>query len=252
MLAGLNRLARKLTNCGDCARIAPAALLKLDPTLKIVEPGGNLSHAGEKTDRIYLICQGWAVCHCDLEDGNCQVMNFLLPGDFACLGAGIYTRCNTSTTAITRLQVMEFTLARLMAMMRANPDFAHPLLWIAEQENAILAEHLVSVGRRTAYQRTAHLLLELWHRLRQVGLAEGCQFAFPVAQPLFADALGLTPIHISRTIQRLKGNKLIEVQFSSGKRAQILNLPEAMKAASFNSAYLNIANGAERPPVSFP
>ncbi len=101
---------------------------------------------------------------------------------------------------------------------------------------SIAREWLVNVGRRTAYQRTAHLLCELTSRMRWAGLASGPACDMPFTQVELADALGLTPVHLNRTLQWLRGSWLVEL---SGGSLTALDWNEFTRTAEFEPAYLH-------------
>jgi CRP-like cAMP-binding protein len=90
-----------------------------------------------------------------------------------------------------------------------RPQFGLALTWIAVQEAATYAEHIIDVVRRTPTERLSHFLLELHERLHTVGRAEKTSFALPFSQEVMADVLGLSVPHLHRMMQRLRGEKLI-------------------------------------------
>ena len=94
-----------------------------------------------------------------------------------------------------------------------------------------------------AYQRTAHLLCEMVQRLRSAGLANGHACALPLTQIVLADALGLTAVHVNRTLQWLRGEGLIE--FGNG-RLTVWNWLGLNRAGGFDPAYLHQVAAAGR------
>src|SRR5258708_967991 len=138
--------------------------------------GAKLLDPGEPYTSAYLIQDGWALRFRGFPDGRRQIINFLLPGDAFGLGALVLSRPDHMVAAITPLTLSPIAPEALMAMMREQPRVGAAFLWSAAQEEAVLREHIVSIGRRTAYERVAHLLLELMHRLEQVGQASNGSF----------------------------------------------------------------------------
>jgi CRP-like cAMP-binding protein len=99
----------------------------------------------------------------------------------------------------------------------------------------MLREHVVRIGRQSAFNRIGHIFLELFYRLKSRGLTNGHGFDFPVTQEMLANALGLTPIHINRTLKKLRQSGLIEMIDGS------LTLPDPERLArvtSFDNSYL--------------
>jgi CRP-like cAMP-binding protein len=89
------------------------------------------------------------------------------------------------------------------------PQFGLALGWLAVQEAAIYAEHIVDIGRRRPVERLAHFLLEIHSRLLAVGLAQKTSFALPVSQEIMADVLGLSVPHLNRAMQQLRKESFI-------------------------------------------
>ena len=113
-----------------------------------------------------------------------------------------------------------------MRIFNEFPRLGAAILWAASRDEAIVVEHLVSIGRRCAVERTAHLFLELWERLRLVGLTTDNEFACPLNQYVLADALGLTANHVNRMLRQLRERKLLTFE----KSKVIILDPSGLKA----------------------
>ena len=110
-------------------------------------------------------------------------------------------------------------------------------LWCASRDWAIVVEHLVSIGRRSAVERTAHFFLELVERLRLVGLATEKEFSCPLNQYVLADALGLSAIHVNRVLRQLREGELLTLK----GRKVIIHDPVALKKlAGYQGQYLSV------------
>ena len=101
---------------------------------------------------------------------------------------------------------------------------------------AIYREWIVNVGSRDAYSRIAHLICELYLRLKAVGLTNGSSFEAPITQTEIADPTGLSNVHVNRSIQRLRGEGLITLSKST---CTIENWGGLMKASEFDPTYLH-------------
>lgn len=121
-------------------------------------------------------------------------------------------------------------------LLREHPKVAEALWWSTLVDEAVLREWLVNVGQRSAYERMAHLFIELFYRLEVVGLAVGMAFTLPVTQEQLADTLGLTPVHINRTLQRMREEGLIELE---NRRLRILDMGRLCNIAAFDDKYLH-------------
>jgi CRP-like cAMP-binding protein len=118
-------------------------------------------------------------------------------------------------------------------MLRIFSEFPHlgaAILWATSRDEAITVEHLASVGRRSAIERTAHFFLELCGRLFLVGLATEAEFACPLSQSVLADALGLSTIHVNRVLRDLREAKLLTFQ---DHKVTIHNRIELMALAGY-------------------
>jgi len=192
---------------------------------------------GARSDRAFVICEGWVLRHRQLADGRRQILDFLLPGDWAGLTALMFDEADHTVAAVTDLVVVPVPFADLAGLARRQPRLAFAIFWTAAQEEAVIAEHLVDVGRRSAYERVGHLYLELLSRLSLVGAARDGAFAFPLNQATLADALGLSQVHVNRTIQRLRQDGLVLVD---GRRVVIPDRAALERAVDFETAYLHM------------
>jgi CRP-like cAMP-binding protein len=116
------------------------------------------------------------------------------------------------------------------------PRLGAALLWAASRDEAMVVEHLVNIGRRSAIERTAHFFMELAERLSLIGEATETQFECPLSQFVIADALGLTAIHVNRVLRELRELELLTVRKGS---VRIHDLDRLRKLAGFQGGYLN-------------
>ena len=129
-------------------------------------------------------------------------------------------------SVITDVTMSVCSLDAYVQLCYRRPQFGLALSWIAVQEAATYAEHIIDVGRRTPIERLSHFLLELHARLHVVGRAAKTSFALPFSQEVMADVLGMSVPHLNRMMQRLRSEKLI-----SGSERQVEFLdPGAMQA----------------------
>jgi hypothetical protein len=108
----------------------------------------------------------------------------------------------------------------------------------AASEAAILGEHLIDAARRSAYERISHLILELFVRLKGVGLTDDMSFEMPLTQELIGDAVGLTTVHVNRTMRSLREDKLIALD---GRHVTILDFEALSLISDFENSYLGAA-----------
>ncbi len=218
----------------DAARDALRQGVQAGPRVPAYE-----THRDKAPPELCILLEGW-VCHFRLfGNGRRQITSVVVPGDlvdFGFLTSGVsqlYYRA-TTTSRFGRLSVAHFaTLAdEFPSLMRAA-------LRAAATESAIREERVMSLGVRSAVERVAHLFCELRHRLDVVGLvAPDNSYDLPMTQTELGEALGLSMVHVNRTLQALRRDGTITL----GKGRITLHQPERLMALSgFDPAYLGPA-----------
>ena len=133
----------------------------------------------------------------------------ILPGDVIGFPVSFFDRSIYSIVAVSDLTYNLCSLDSYARLCHEQPQFGLALSWLAAQEAAIYAEHIVDLGRRTPVERLAHFLLEIHARLQAVGRAEKASFDLPFSQEVMADVLGLSVPHLNRVMQQLRAERLI-------------------------------------------
>lgn len=201
---------------------------KLDAEQAIFREGESYPHA-------VVILDGWAHRYKLLSDGRKQTFNFILPGETAGLAHALGKESAHTVEAITPARIATIDIDKLLKVAQEKPRLVVGLVWDEMREVAILQEHITSLGRRSALEALTHLILEIQTRLRRVGLANG-SFVLPITQRHMADLLGLSEVHVSRTLQKLRERELIDID--RGK-VVIHMQEEAEDLAEFERKYLN-------------
>jgi len=165
----------------------------------------------DSSEDAYLVQSGWMCMYKLLPDGGRQVLNFPIPGDI--VGVHDVDSIDSPFTfeSLTDADISPIPLS-LLEGAKSSVNVARALRWSAARDAAIMAEHLVNVGRRSALVRTAHLILETALRLRHIGVDVSHEFDCPVNQSWMADALGLTAIHLNRVLRELREAELVTVR----------------------------------------
>jgi CRP-like cAMP-binding protein len=239
-----------LLKLGRFGRINPAerrAVLALLHKSTEVEAHTDLVKQGERLKEAIVIQQGWAMRYRMLDDGRRQIMNFLLPGDLFDLCAFLLTKSDHSIGTITECTVQHIPIKDVTRLFERHPRLGSALWMGGLQEEAMLRERILSLGRRDAEERTAHLLYELWVRLSAIDGRNGRSFESPITQTELADALGLTSVHISRTLNKLRKRGLIEID---RRRVTILKPRSEAEYGEFGHDHLH--DSAPRRSVAPP
>ena len=132
--------------------------------------GRDLVHQGQTDHAAYILNSGWACSYKLLHDGQRQIVDFQIPGDFLGLRSVVLHISDHSIEPVTDIEVTEVHVSDLLEVFSHTPRLATAVLWAASRDEAMVVEHLVGIGRRDAAERMAHFLLELGARLSLVGL----------------------------------------------------------------------------------
>ncbi len=179
------------------------------------EAGELIVRENETHDELYTLLSGWAFRYRTMSDGRRQIFNFLLPGDFAGLQDQLGEAAPHGIEALTDVTLCVFPRDRLWDLYRSHPALGFDLTWLCAHEELIVDENLLSVGRRSATERIAMLLIHLYKRAVSIGLGASDGVLLPLTQQHFADALGLSLVHTNKTLKRLHALGLYT--FKSGK-----------------------------------
>ncbi len=192
--------------------LAPATLSALSAAVAQAQPvraRRELLSEGRAIEAPRLLVRGWAARVRQLPDGRRQFLNFLVPGDV--IGLSDVPRALSTATVIAVTDVMVATPPEASDL----PDLAVAYSLARALDEAQLLAQIVRLGRLNAQERIADLLLELYERLTQNGLARGNAFDVPLTQEILADALGLTSVHVNRMVQQARRDG--DLQWKGGR-----------------------------------
>ena len=178
------------------------------------QAGAHVNKGGSLDFTPWIVGAGWACRLRVLPDGRRQIVSFFLPGDTIGLSEVHHPAIQSTIVAMTDLRLLNSTrLAE--AIDRADQSVPNiiqacrmSVIWM----QARLLDQILRLGRLTALERMAHLLLELHYRMEDVGLAQDGRFPLPLTQSQFGEALGLSLVHVNRTLQQLRRENLIELR----------------------------------------
>lgn len=197
----------------------------------------HLVRAGEELRSSILLLDGWLVRSKDLPSGERQVLEIHVPGDFADLHGFTLKRLDHDLISVTDCTVGIVPHDRLAEISDAHPHLAR-VYWLSTNvDAAITREMTLSLGQRSAISRMAHLFCELYVRLEIVGRTRGNRFEFPLTQRELSEVLGLTVVHVNRTLQELRRRGLVEAE---NRHIAILDRKGLEAVADFDPAYLHL------------
>ena len=214
-----------------------AALQEITRNFRFIDARRDVIAEGDRPRYVHLVLDGWACRYKQLPDGKRQIVAIFVPGDFCDVNVYILKQMDHSIGAITRLKVAMITPEEMNALTAERPRITQALWWHELVTAAVQREWTLNLGQRSAYERLAHLLLELYLRLQTVGRARDGRCDFPLTQNDLADATGLTAVHVNRMLQELRRDGLIELE---RKQLQILDMQRMMDVSMFNPNYLHL------------
>lgn len=209
-----NVLARKLSAYLPLSLDEIRRLNELLSPPTTVKRGKQLIREGDPSHTIFVLLTGWACSYKSLRNGARQIISIPIAGDCVGLRSAVLRTADLSFEVLTDALVSTIDGNSLLRTSYEFPVLGESMLWAAARDEAMVAEHLLSVGRRSAIERTAHFYLELCERLRLIGLAPHGQFRCPLNQYILADALGLSAIHVNRVLRELRDMGLLTVHRS--------------------------------------
>ncbi|WP_375544171.1 Crp/Fnr family transcriptional regulator [Leisingera caerulea] len=199
----------------------------------VVDAGTTILLEGSNSPQLYTVLKGMGTRYTTLENGRRQVINFLFPGDFAGLQAGLMGEMKHSIEATTPMTLCVFRRTALFQLYELHPERAYDLTWIAAVEEHFLGETIASLGQRSAAQRIAWALVRIYERLKAVGMEAHGSVPLPFKQQDLADALGLSLVHTNKMLKMLRDKNL--AQWQNG-RLKVSNLPALATVAMIDLA----------------
>lgn len=190
---------------------------------------------GDEISYSSLLIDGLACRSKYTRDGDRQIMEFGIPGDFLDLHSYPLESLDHSVTAISDCRIIKLQHRDITELIRSHLRFAR-IFWFATMTDAsIHREWLVNLGARSGVGRVAHLLCEMYFRLRVVGMTSGTSYHFPVTQDELGQALGFTPVHTNRLLRELRDRDLVTFR---AKTVSIRDLADLQNVAGFDADYL--------------
>ena len=233
----------KLRHGAELTEADEAALLAGVAHVRTVPADTDLVREGAPTGSVRLILDGIAFRYKAVPNGRRQILAFLLPGDLCDLQIPILGVMDHGIKTLTRCRVASISQS-VVDSWTERPRVVRALWWATLVDEAIMREWIVNLGARQAEQRVAHLLVELLHRLRSVGLATDKGYALPLSQEKLGECTGLSTVHVNRVVTRLRASGLVTFQ---RHRVAVEDLEALMEMAGFDPGYLHLKTAGAHP-----
>lgn len=210
-------------------------------TIHTMPTGAELYRQGENCGAYFVILSGWIALSTLLEDGACQILDFALPGAFLGLPLGISTLMYHSARCLTPVKACSYPRQQLDDAIEYDPKLARLLCRVAAFDESRAHDHLINLALRSARERIAHLLVELCVRISgHLPIASGDIIRMPLTQGYIGQAVGLTGVHVSRTLRTLREQQIARF---INRDLEILDADALMRAAglersSFDGSHL--------------
>ncbi|MGI3903934.1 MAG: Crp/Fnr family transcriptional regulator [Janthinobacterium lividum] len=234
-----NLLIRKLELFGSLPEEDRRMLKEVTAHPRSVAGRQDVIREGESPAEVQVVLSGMACRYKVLPDGKRAIFAYLVPGDFCDLNIFILKAMDHCIATLSPCTISTIPRKRVLELCE-RPAITRALWWATLVDEATLREWLVNIGQRNAETRIGHLFCELNMRLQSIGLADDGEFALPLTQTELADTMGLSTVHVNRSLQSLRSRGLIT--FKSG-RLVIPDINRLASACQFNPNYLHIGTG---------
>jgi CRP-like cAMP-binding protein len=218
-----------------------AAILALPHTVKTLEQHSYVVREFDRAEYSCVLVSGFAIRHKLVASGHRQIVAIHMTGEMVDLQNSLLGHADHSVQMLTGGKIAMIPRDEVLRIAFERPAIGKAL-WIDSLVDAsIFREWIANIGRRDARTRLAHLLCEFSLRLEVAGLGKPTNYELPMTQEQLADATGLTPVHVNRSMKSLEADGLIER--STPRSINIGDWKKLAAAADFNSAYLHLREG---------
>jgi CRP/FNR family transcriptional regulator len=196
---------------------------------RTIEAGGDLFSIGWTGKSVFNLLDGWVAVYTLLEDGRRQIVQFALPGAILGILPSRRGPATVGAQALTDVTVSVIPIPVLTAHSRTEPEICLRMVRSLARDCSLAFDHLTSIGRRSARERVAHLLLELFTRYRAQWPGNHIEaMTLPLTQEQIGDATGLTFVHVNRVLSALRKEGIVQFHY---RRLRILNPDRLIEVA---------------------
>jgi CRP-like cAMP-binding protein len=236
--ASLEPMVRKLEYWHKFSAADRADVLALPHLTKTLRQHDYIVREGECASHSCVLLSGFAIRHKIVADGQRQIVSMHMKGDLVDLQNSLLGRADHSVQMLTSGEVAMIPRDEINRIAFERPAVGKAMWTDTLVDASIFREWVANVGRRDAPTRVAHLLCEFSLRLKVAGLGDQTDYELPMTQEQLADATGLTPVHVNRTLKALDAAGLIER--ANPRQIVIGDWRKLADAGDFDSGYLHL------------
>lgn len=194
-----------------------------------IEAGRDLFSIGWTGKSVFNLLDGWVAVYMLLEDGRRQIVQFALPGAILGILPSRRGPATVGAQALTDVTVSVIPASVLTSQARTDPEICLRLVRSLARDCNLAFDHLTSIGRRSARERVAHLLIELFTRYRAQWPGNRIEeMALPLTQEQIGDATGLTFVHVNRVLSAMRKEGIVQFHY---RRLRILDPDRLIEVA---------------------
>ncbi len=235
-------IIEKFSYYGDLTDDEKAILDKFEDSKEHYKAGETVFTKGEKIENLYIVFDGWGYISANLDTSLRSIFDVRLDADFIGIPEISFQNHLYDLHALTDLTLCPFPRKHLDDIFSKSTRLRDIFFLIISREKAIANERIISIGRRTAFEKVAHFIVEISLRYGMLGMEGHNSFNFPLKQEHIADLLGLSPVHVSRAMTNLKNNGYIQYNRST---MHIVDQDKLRNLAAFDPSFVL------KPDISF-
>jgi CRP-like cAMP-binding protein len=210
-------------------------LAKLEDNKETFKAGETIENKGDKSEYLYTMYSGWGYISSTIYRKIRSIFDIKIEADFVGMSELSFNEKLYDFVALTDVTVCPFPQKHLDEIIESSDNLRNVFFLIISREQAIMYERIISLSRRTAVEKVAHFLCEVSLRMGMIGGRPDLKFQFPIRQNDIADILGLSTVHVSRSMTTLKNNKYIDYNRSE---LEILDIEKLLNVACFDKSFL--------------
>ncbi|MBC3940945.1 Crp/Fnr family transcriptional regulator [Sphingomonas albertensis] len=236
--APLEKMIEKLAMRSSLLDGDRAALISLPHSIASYDPGSYIIRDGDIAVRCIVLISGFAFRHKITRHGGRQIVSIHMPGDIINLNNIHIGLSDYNVQAVTSCTAVTIPVKDLQELLIDNSAISAAFFTISLVEASSYREWMLNLGRRDARGRVSHLLCEFAVKLDTLGIGPGQSYDLPMTQEQIGDAVGLSAVHVSRTLKSLAQDGLITM---NKRGIGLPNWNRLKDEAGFNARYLHIS-----------